>query len=312
MSPPRSHPHPLSLFSLVPYNERAKEVVKHPLNKHLTYTLSQDIHAIDIGFHIGSDSCSPRVLAVLGRGEAADVHIDGSSISKIQCSFEVHLDTKVVMLFDRSSAQTTQVYRADTPSATVTPFEHGRPLPRKVVVMEDLNEIIGMGGTGRNLVQFKMEWHQDLGQTTEKIKKQEGMPQHYKQEVADAPRLAHTLSQELDTVPPSRMETRPHNPSQLRMRYQRQTKLGGGTFGIVYKALDLDSGRFMAAKMLKRPEHPKEAEQFQLSLHYSRKREVETLSKISHVSAPNPLRTLSPLLRESFGTCGPSWDHGLM
>jgi len=102
---PRPRPHPLALFSLEPENERAKNVVAHPCNSHLVSTLRDDgAIALDIGFNIRSKSCN--TLATLGRGEA-DIILEGSSIAKVQCSFEIDLDTNVVMLYDRSHGQTT-------------------------------------------------------------------------------------------------------------------------------------------------------------------------------------------------------------
>jgi hypothetical protein len=70
--------------------------------------------------------------------------MEGSSISRLQCSFEIDLDSGVVMLYDRSSIQTTQVS-----GENATPFESGRL--RRVVVQEKLNTIIGTG-VGCNLV----------------------------------------------------------------------------------------------------------------------------------------------------------------
>ncbi|KAI4289210.1 MAG: hypothetical protein L6R35_001519 [Caloplaca aegaea] len=282
----RSQPRDLSLFSLVPFNERAKEAVKHPHNRHLAYRYKDNTLALDIGFHIRSKSCSPSILATLGRGDAADIFVDGSSVSRIQCSFEINLDSKVIMLVDRSSAQTTQVYKGDAPNSEVAPFEHGRPLPPQVVIMESLNETLGMGGTRRDLVTFSLHWHQALVDTVDMLNKRATLPQDYKQEVEECPRLAHTCSQELETIPPSRMETRAHAPSQLRMRYKQFDHVGGGSFGTVSRGLDLDQGRFMAIKRLRQSSAPKGSENFKQSLYYARKREVETLSRITHVRSP--------------------------
>jgi hypothetical protein len=91
---PRPQPHPLALFSLKPLNPRAKDVVAHPCNSHLVSTVGDDgALALDIGFHIRSKSCN--TLATLGRGET-DIFVEGSSIAKVQCSFEIDLDTNVV------------------------------------------------------------------------------------------------------------------------------------------------------------------------------------------------------------------------
>jgi hypothetical protein len=273
---PRPCPHPLALFSLrpLPESDRAKDVVAHPSNSHLVSISPKDgALALDIGFHIRSKSCD--TLATLGRNDA-DIMLEGSSLGRVQCSFEIDLDTGVVMLYDRSNGQTTQVS-----GKNATPFEYGRP--RRVVVQEELNTIIGMGGVGCDLVQFKLEWHQDPTQVVKKIKNHGTLP--YGRE--ENPRLARTVD-EAPTDLPTPRETRLHTPGprQLKMRYVKVHPLGSGQFGAVHKAIDVDSGKFMAVKIIERPVNAskKEHEEWRKSLYYALKREVENLSKISHVS----------------------------
>ncbi|KAI4086290.1 MAG: hypothetical protein LQ344_007680 [Seirophora lacunosa] len=148
--------------------------------------------------------------------------------------------------------------------------------------MRTLNEQLGMGGTHRDLVKFELHWHYNLDTIIDILNNRDDLPQDYKQEIEDCPRVAHTLSQELDTIPPSRMETRAHVPAQPTMRYKQFDALGNGSFGTVFKGLDLDLGRFMAIKRLEQPSDPEGAAQFQQSLRYAAKREVETLSRIKH------------------------------
>lgn len=185
---PSPHPDPLALFSLNPLNERAEEIVAHPINEGFVSTLDNGMLALDIG-HIRSKS-GPTTLATLGHG-GADIYVQGSMIARIQCSFEVDLDTHVVMLYDRSHSQTTQVF--GKPGEIVIPFEDGRP--RKIVVQEGFNTIIGMGGAARNLVLFELVWHQD------RMKNRDSIPLSYKEN----PRLAQTVD-EADTVLPSERE----------------------------------------------------------------------------------------------------------
>ena len=51
----------------------------------------------------------------------------------------------------------------------------------------------------------------------------------------------------------------------------------------LYKGIDMDSGKFMAVKVLTRPSG-RSQEDWREELHYTLKREVETLSDISRVS----------------------------
>jgi hypothetical protein len=271
---PRPEPHPLALFSLKPNNPRAHDVVAHPSNSHLVSILpdADGALALDVGFNIRSQS--RNTLATLGRSDT-DIIVEGSSIGRVQCSFEIDLDSRVVMLYDRSNGQTTQVS-----GDNATPFEHGRL--RRVVVQQGLNTVIGMGGVGCDLVQFELIWYQDPVDTVEKVKSQEGMPCSQEEN----PRHARTVD-EAPTVLPSQRVTRIHTPGErkLRMRYEKVgDPLGSGQFGTVHKCIDADSGKFMAVKILKRPARISKQEEWRISLYYALKREVETLSEISHVS----------------------------
>jgi len=270
----RPHPHPLALFSLAPINKRAEEAVAHPENGPFVSRLDDGTLALDIG-HIRSKSGN-TTFATLGRGDA-DIFVEGSSIAKIQCSFEIDVDTNAIMLYDRSHGQTTQVS-----GENATPFDYGRL--RKVVVQEQLDTILGMGGQGRNLVQFRLEWHHDPDVAMEKVKNREGITSGYEEH----PRLARTVIDE-DTALPSRRETRIHTPGpqQLKMRYATiGDRLGAGQFGEVFKAIDADSGKLMAVKILKQPGRAtqKQQEEWRQAMNHTLKREVEILAKLSHVS----------------------------
>ena len=77
-------------------------------------------------------------------------------------------------------------------------------------MQKKLNTIIGIDGERRDLVQFKLEWHQDPIQTAEAIKNYEALACGR----VENPRLARTV----DEVPaelPSRRETRPHTPGKV-------------------------------------------------------------------------------------------------
>ncbi|KAK4204866.1 kinase-like protein [Triangularia verruculosa] len=250
--------HPLALFSLKPCCSRAEGVVAHPSNRHLVSELNDGTLAIDIGFNIRSRSCG--TLATLGRGDT-DIFVEGSSISKVQCSFEIDPETNVIMLYDRSHSQTTQVF-----GENAIPFQHGRL--RKIVVQEGLNGIVGMGGVGQNLVMFALQWHQGPSQTMERVRSRP------KQGYAEDPRLARTVDLS-ETAPLSRIGTRTHTPGprKLVVRYKKMMELGAGSFGTVHKAIDVDTGKFMAVKVLREENRDRRS---------TLKREVEILSTLGH------------------------------
>ena len=62
----------------------------------------------------------------------------------------------------------------------------------------------------------------------------------------------------MDEVPtdlPSQRETRTHTPGphQQKMRYVTVGQLGSGQSVTVHKTIDVDSGKFMAVKILEQP-----------------------------------------------------------
>ena len=270
-------PGPLVLFSLCPYNgnKRAEGLVSHPNNDHNVSKLSDGTPVLDVGFHLRGKSS--ETLAMLGRGADVDIYVEASCISRHQCSFKIDIDTGNVMLYDRSFANSTQVFGENS-----TPFERERD-ERKVLVQKGLNTVIGMGGERRDLIQFRLQWHQDATQTAETIRNYDTLPYGR----LENPRLARTVD-EAPTDLQSRRETRVHTPGhrRLKMRYVKVAggRLGSGKFGTVHKAIDVDSGRFMAVKILERPTRASKQEYGRRSWDEALKREVETLSKISHVS----------------------------
>ena len=265
---PRPVPHPLALFSLLPMNERARAVLAR--NDRLVSWLKNGKVVLDIG-HTRSISGDDAILATLGRN--GDIELEGSSIAKIQCSFEVNLDTKVVMFYDRSHHQTSQVF-----GQNATPFENGRL--RKVVVQSNVNTIVGMGEVGCNLFQFELVWHHEPAQTMEMIKNRGTITLGYEEN----PHLARTVDG-TDNALPSQRETGFHTAGleHSRLRYADIIKLGSGQFGEVFKVVDVDSGKLLAIKRLI-PPHGASEQRWRPQLHNTLKREVDILSRISHVS----------------------------
>ena len=88
-------------------NQRVRNFIFHPDNSHHVSTLSNGVLVLDVGFHIRGKSST--TLAILERGVEAHNCVEGSSIANIQCSFELNLDTGIIMLYDRSFANSTQV-----------------------------------------------------------------------------------------------------------------------------------------------------------------------------------------------------------
>ena len=260
---PRDRPHPLAFFSLVALNKRAYAVLNHPDNIHNVSVFRdpmQDkniLHGLDIGLHIGSKS--RYTLATIGR--CGDILVEGSSVSRIQCSFEMHEKTKQIMLQDRSSNRSTQFF-----GDTAVPFELWRP-HRRVVVHEKVNLIFGFGGVACDLYQFQIVWH-----------KRDDLKANMNLDYRELnPRQARTVLEQPPTDVPSQRATRIHTPGNAEtLRFSEIEPLGKGSYGTVFKAANVDSGEYLAVKVVNRPSL--------LSQDWKMlKREVENLSRISHV-----------------------------
>lgn len=243
-------------------------------------TLPDGTLVLDVG-RVRSDAKDDVTLATIARN--GDIHVDEGTISRNQCAFELVRETGVIMFYDRSHAQSSQVFDDPMNPRAAVPFEHGR-VPRRVVVRPGLNTIIGMGGVHRNLVQFRIHWACQPEDVAKKI------AARHDDSAWSNPRLARTLD-EADTLLASQMETRIHSIGRKKPRMGWMTlepnALGAGAFATVYKALDLDSGRHMAVKLMEKD--TAKGNRWWAAL----KREVENLNIIHHVS-PNLGLFVSP------------------
>ena len=169
------------------------------------------------------------------------------------------------MLYDRSTAKSTQTYGADA-----IPFELGRN-PRRVVMTTNVNTEFGFGGVTCDLVQFKIHWHHHP--------KPLDIPEELSYR-GNNPYFARTL-EETPIAPPSGPVNEINTPrnQEPKVRYREGTRLGGGSYGEVSKAINVDSGEILAVKRVKLLEQGLQSSEFTML-----KREVEGLARISHVS----------------------------
>ncbi|KAJ4309478.1 hypothetical protein N0V84_011482 [Fusarium piperis] len=261
---PHDGPHPYALFSLLPLNDRAKEILEFPENAHLVSSLRPRKHdptfrvqGLDIGFHIRS--ASRYTLATIGR--CGDVVVKDANISRIHCSFELDEHNKEeVMLQDRSSNNSTELL-----GMTRVPFEPGRP-HRRVVVDRNINLEFGLGGKTCDLYQFQIFWHTYA----------ESMVRQQIDYREDDPRQARTVVDVTQAVVAPRPHALVHaTGSPGRIRYSGRRELGRGSFGVVWKVANVDTGEHLAVKRIQRP-------RIQSRAYVVLKREIEILSRVSH------------------------------
>ena len=261
-------PHQDTFFLLVPTNKKARDVVQDQDNSHLVSLSPENLACFDIGFHIDSQT-SPGTLANFGRNNC-DITLRPTSISRLHCSFEVDLDTGVVMFHDFSPSHKTMV--SGDPGRN---FKKGR-LPRKILVHSGFNEKISMGGTNRNLIEFELQWIAK----EEKIKRIIKIHiQNQKVKITN-PRKARTHDT-TETVLHSTLMTPDQafqESSQTGPRYLKRELLGSGSFGSVWRVIDIDSGQLMAMKQIDCLPQQQQQAQFR-----NARREVELMRRSNHV-----------------------------
>ncbi|RSL51566.1 hypothetical protein CEP53_008410 [Fusarium sp. AF-6] len=251
---PPNGPHPQALFSLVPLNDRANNILTHHGNAHLVSSFCPDpnnpndvLQGLEIGFHIRPTS--RYTLAIIGR--KGDIKLDDPDISPYHCSFERHeRNWEKVMLQDRSLHSTTRLFE---PAAM--PFEPGHPY-RRVFFDRGIDMQFGIGGAACDLYQFRIYWHEvEKHMIRQCIENRERNPDH-----------ARTVADEPPTSVLSLLPTK--------IRYSKPEKLGKGAFGSVRKVVNVDTGEYLAMKRVVRP---------LAQVAYARmRREVDLLSLASH------------------------------
>ncbi|CAK7201547.1 hypothetical protein SEUCBS139899_004253 [Sporothrix eucalyptigena] len=239
------------LFGLVPINEAAKGVVRNPKNKKFVAIDPIDGTAYLDVCQTWANPSDSFTLATLGRN--GSIVMEGSNVSRIQCEFVLYRDAQVIMLEDRSRAGTTQVYAMDpggiVPLATppkVFPFR-SEP-PRRVYVGPTANPVVGMCGPGRNQFLFRLVWNARADTKLADEARVYAAADH-----ALAPSLARTQD-DTETAVETRQISRMLTPGAgAVMRYVKLARLGAGSFGEVYRVIDVDTGRKMALKTIQRP-----------------------------------------------------------
>lgn len=256
---------PPIIFSLAPLNDGAREVLTAGQNAHLR-GISPDgsTDVLSIGKFSGGES--KYTLATTGRGTDAmgvSVHVlvrqgKRSLVARKQCTFDIHENSKEIMLQDWSTQQTTQV---SCENANVIDGRGGI----RHVVLDDAKPVdFGFGGPDCNVYRFRLYWHMKSAEV----------------KLVDRPDLPHNaptvMAHELTALPtrPTRIQS---TTAQKTIRYLVREKLGGGASGQVFKVADVDLGHHVAMKRMDRP-------QIQ-SVAYARlKAEIDFLSRASHVS----------------------------
>lgn len=258
----RDAPHERALFHLVPLGSKPWDILSHANNQRLvskvchrrTYVgpSQHSEYGFDIGTHLIRDS-KPHILVTLGRDPRhCDIVLERGTVSGVHCQFEINLATRVIMLHDKSSSLSTQIF-----GENAAPFEFGR-FPRRVMVAHDDHTVLGIGGKGYNLFRFRLIWY------TREL--QVNSVRKLLSDCMEIPELA-------PTAPSTRMSSSPTG-GQLKIRWVKDKTLGRGAYGEVYAGFDVDTGARFAVKRVK------DASANRVNL----ERVIEAMKKLHHVS----------------------------
>ncbi|KAK3493440.1 kinase-like domain-containing protein [Neurospora crassa] len=230
-------------FWLLPFNKAAAALVScHPHNLE-RYSYDQDTRGIWIDF-----SNPEKHEYTVGCSESVDIYLPqvwnstgSSGISERHASFRAVTDTGPILLCDESEYLSTEPFSHGSHSYTVNFRREGE---RSVLVAQGINSLVAFGH-GR-FYQFELRWEND------------GLD-----EFRMAPPVLYALG-------PSRTKTK---------RYVLGGKVGGGTFGNVYRAMHVATGSVMAVKKCRRPS----SKRFDFA-----SREIATLLKINSTDESTP------------------------
>ncbi|KAK3380174.1 hypothetical protein B0T24DRAFT_675888 [Lasiosphaeria ovina] len=144
------------VFYLRPLNDRAQAVIENPKNKDHVRLSRTNERVLSVG-HVRSTRGEHRTT-LTAIGLDADIVVDGCSIAKIQCSFEIDIEKGLLVFYDRSHLQTSNVF-----GPCATPFQPGSP--RNITLLAGTDTIIGMGGPQSTHVMFELVWYDDRYRT---------------------------------------------------------------------------------------------------------------------------------------------------
>ncbi|SPJ73523.1 uncharacterized protein FTOL_03253 [Fusarium torulosum] len=149
---------PTVIFSLVPLNEAAARILRHPANDDLfKHNPARD--KIDIVF----DPNLSTGLFPCTMGRAGHINIPRPNIANFQCSFQIHEHTGEIMLVDNSLAKNCQFFECQ---GTGSLFDGSKARPfreelrsRVAIIDPTINTTFSFGGRDASWYQWGIQWH---------------------------------------------------------------------------------------------------------------------------------------------------------
>lgn len=258
---------PSILFHLIPLNDISRETLVHPDNRRFVSPVAADegLLGLEVGFHVSS--VPGRVIARLGRD--SDLILGRRNISSVHVAFEIHPDTLVLLLSVRAKCAS---------SVVVIPVGvDGKPIARETV---EGDCVLRYGQKYKIYIAgyiFRLVWRQTEPGSLRALAIRDYEEALRQQANVRSRKLPTESDSELHTWHNTRVQSARRNLFREADRKLR-VKIGDGTFGAVYRTVDLESGNAFAVKVIKLDAYT-DIEYARAAVH----REVKNLQRADHV-----------------------------
>lgn len=262
---------PAILFWLAARNHAALNSIQKEVNRHFVGLLpglnANEAFVVTLNRVVRTPGC------ILTLGREGDVQILGSQVSRIQCQIQLNQTTREILIRDTSTLQNTRVVDFTNPEGLF--FSKSEGVPRQVVIRAGDTIHLSMGGDDQDLFQFEVVWP---------IRDHEMQREMEKSKTAFAARPKHPhneVTPYTTPLPASRQPSRIQTPGSGKTWLHRKLHcLGAGTFGDVYKTLNMHTGEYFAVKVMRRTEPSSMDIEWKKSI----LQEVRILETLSYVS----------------------------
>lgn len=235
--------HRTVLFRLAARNIAALKSIQNEVNRDSVGLLPglNPSEAFIIAFD--RDVQTPGSLLTLGR--EGDVQLLGSQISRIQCQIQLNPKTQEILIRDTSASKNTKVVNFMNPESLF--FSRSEEVPRQVVIRVSDTIHISMGGDNKDLFQYEVVW------PVRDLEMQREMEASKTEFLARRKKRQNEVTHYTTPLPALRYESRIQNPEPGETWLHRKLDfLGSGTFGDVYKTLNMHTGEYFAVKTMRR------------------------------------------------------------
>lgn len=263
-----------TLFHLVPDNEVAQDALIHADNKRFVSRCCRGADGLEIGYHVPSIP-QGHVIARLGRN--ADLILHQSTISAVHLAFEIDPADHLVRLSVRSKCVSSVSFKLLEPAEdSADEYCYGDG-----VMPYGRNHLMFIGS-----YKFRLIWRTIHSDHYTNIKALKALAiqgfQKSEQQLQNV-RSRDRPTEYADSNHVSWHDTRlkTANSANFADNIQILGKIGSGSFGTVYKAVDRSSRHVYAVKVIDLTRHGPD---MRALIH----REIKVMERLKHVGIPSP------------------------